>query len=592
MTQQPQPFYLLVGRAAHLPLAQKIKNNFAVTIYGEGDDDFTPLINHSLIDTLRYLYQSGMADGMGDAKRPARPIVALVNGGIIMRALGNMVGNNGKDKFSASPILYLTSDNKTLVPLLGEHHGGQGLGMLLAKKLSLNYAGDEAQHEDDVPHHYFMAGKEFLPAWLAANKKINTDWHMPSHGQPQIIPPRLAVGIGLERGAPVAAVADLLTTALQKINAHPRAVATIASIDIKMDEVALHNLSSNLHLPLRFFTSEELSAVPVPNPSAVVEKETGTPSVAEAAALRAAGYYPSPETHSAKPQPKLLLEKQKGDGVTIAISEILPDHDFTSCGLTLGHLAVVGIGPGDKHLRAPLASHYILAADDIVGYQLYLDLVDDLTAGKNLHQRDLGREEERAALALDLALTGKKVVLLASGDAGIYALATLVWQLLETRKKQVADKALPHKKLSSLPITVVPGVSAFQALAAKLGAPAGNDFAVISLSDLMTPRAKILQRLRGALQGDFPIFLYNPKSKTRVDLLAEVITLAREFLPPDTAVVIGKNLYRPSEDIIVRDLKNFSIDDVDMFSCVMISNSTMRQFNHLGRAILYAPRGY
>ncbi len=567
-------FYLVVGRVEFIPLAHKIKKTFPdAIIYGAGFHEF---VDNSLIKTLRHVYLLA-----SQATTPQHnPVIGLLNPGLIVRALAPII--TSQDKFTSPPVLCLTSDAKTLIALLGEHHGGQGFALGFAKKMGLSYGGHADKNDDDIGNNATMIKKEFLPAALLANKKIISDWQMvTAQDEPQIVPQCLVAGIGLERNAPLSAVEEALAAALQKINAHPSALHAIASIDIKMDEPALHALAQKIARPCKFFTAQQCAAVPVPNPSSVVEKETGTPSVAEAASLLAAGY-------SKTIQPTLLLEKQKGSGVTVAISKLAENRSMLDNSISLGHLAVVGIGPGDKNLRSFEATQYILSASDIVGYQIYLDLVSDLTAGKELHQRDLGQETERASLAIDLALSGKQVVLLASGDAGIYALATLVWQVLDERKKKSPD----DKKLSSLPITITPGISAFQALAAKLGAPAGNDIAIISLSNIMTPKEKILQRVQGALSGDFPIFLYNPRSKTRQDILLQVIKMAQEKLPPTTAVIIGKNLYRHNEEIIVSNLNKLSIDDIDMFSCVMIANQHMRHYKHVGKDIFYAPRGY
>ncbi|MGI9461722.1 MAG: cobalamin biosynthesis protein [Alphaproteobacteria bacterium] len=561
-------FFIVVGNPALIPLAKKIKAKFPLAdIYGHGFYDF---INHSIITTLQHLYQLSMVQKI--------PIIGLMNIGLMVRAMGQLATD--RDKFSAPPILCLASDHLTLVPLLGEHHGGQTWGLAIAKKISLNYAGDKQKADDDIGDNAVMIGKEFLPAWLMAGKKIPTDWRQAKKNQPQIVPKCLVIGIGLERGVPFDVVEMHIKHILKKINAHPESIHSIASIDIKMDEVALHRLSEKWQRPIYFFSAQQLAKMPVPNPSSAVLKETGTPSVAEAACL----LLPNHKHHKGN----LLLEKQTNHRTTIAISQITNHESINQHAIRLGHLAVVGIGPGDKNLRSFDTCQQILSASDIVGYQLYLDLVSDLTIGKKIHHRPLGKETKRASLALDLALSGKKVALLASGDAGVYALASLILEILDTRKQNNPK----DKKLSSLPISISPGISAFQALAAKLGAPAGNDFSVISLSDIMTPRKTILKRIKATLDGDLPLFLYNPKSKTRQDIFLEVIKQARKKLPATTPVVIGKHLYRQDEEIITTNLKDITSDSVDMFSCVMISNHTMRHFYHLGQNMFYAMRGY
>ncbi|MEP6147704.1 MAG: precorrin-3B C(17)-methyltransferase, partial [Nisaea sp.] len=188
-------------------------------------------------------------------------------------------------------------------------------------------------------------------------------------------------------------------------------------------------------------------------------------------------------------------------------------------------------------------------------------------------------EEKRAAYALDLAAEGKSVVLVSSGDIGIYAMATLVYELL--------DKA-DRKDWERLHVWVTPGISALQACAARIGAPLGHDFCTISLSDLLTPWEAIQQRVKAAAEGDFVISFYNPVSMRRRTQLAYARDVLLQHRPPETPVILGRSLGREEEKITVTTLKDLSVDQVDMLTLVMVGSSETR-FN--GKHV-YTPRGY
>jgi len=225
----------------------------------------------------------------------------------------------------------------------------------------------------------------------------------------------------------------------------------------------------------------------------------------------------------------------------------------------------------------------ILASDAVVGYQLYLDLVADLIGDRETFDSQLGAEADRAAKALELASEGRTVALVCSGDPGIYALATLVFELIEAS----VDRAL-----RGVDVEVVPGISAFQLAAARLGAPMGHDFCLISLSDLLTPVGAIRKRLKAAAEGDFVTAFYNPQSKRRRTLLPEAKRVFLEQRPGETPVAICRQLGRPEEDITVTTLDAFDTEMVDMFTLVVIGGSETRAFDHAGTPRAFTPRGY
>ena len=244
---------------------------------------------------------------------------------------------------------------------------------------------------------------------------------------------------------------------------------------------------------------------------------------------------------------------------------------------------MVGIGPGAAAWRTPEASQALAGAAHVVGHGLYLDLIADAIDGKARHQTPLGEEEARVARALDLAASGESVALVSSGDPGIFALAALVFELLERRD---------HGPWNRVEITVVPGVSAFQAAAARLGAPMGHDFCVVSLSDLLTPWAAIRRRLRAAADGDFIVALYNPASKRRKKRLAEARDILLSARAEDTPVVVARNLGRDGEQTDIIRLGGLDSGSADMLSVILVGNSRTRVTARGASRWVYTPRGY
>jgi cobalt-precorrin 5A hydrolase / precorrin-3B C17-methyltransferase len=248
-------------------------------------------------------------------------------------------------------------------------------------------------------------------------------------------------------------------------------------------------------------------------------------------------------------------------------------------------LFVVGIGPGANAWRSPEASAFVEAATDLVGYSLYLDLLGSLAKGKSRHDFDLGAEEARVRHALELAGEGRDVALICSGDAGIYAMATLVFELIE--RGGLSDAA------RRVEVAVTPGISALQAAAARAGAPLGHDFCTISLSDLLTPWPSIQMRLKAAAEGDFVIAFYNPVSKKRRTQLAYARDVLLQHRPKDTPVILATNLGREGELVRVVPLGELNVDDVDMLTVVIVGSSESRTMKTGdGRTWVYTPRGY
>jgi len=245
----------------------------------------------------------------------------------------------------------------------------------------------------------------------------------------------------------------------------------------------------------------------------------------------------------------------------------------------------VGSGPGAAKWRTPEAVNLLSVADDFVGYSLYLDLVEDLRTHQRRHDYALGDETERVRFALELAGEGRTVALISSGDPGIYAMATLAAELLETG--EISDAA------RRVALTIAPGVSAAQAAAARVGAPLGHDFAFVSLSDLLTPWEAIETRLKAVADADFALALYNPRSRRRTAQLERAIAILSARRPLETPVVIAGSVGRPAETIVHTTLGDFDPEAVDMLATVLIGASTTRRFvRGDGKALVYTPRGY
>jgi precorrin-3B C17-methyltransferase len=243
-----------------------------------------------------------------------------------------------------------------------------------------------------------------------------------------------------------------------------------------------------------------------------------------------------------------------------------------------GNVSVVGLGPGDASLLTPLAAEALARADVLVGYGPYLDLVSaELKAGKELMITGMTRELDRARQAVAAAAAGRSVAVVSSGDAGVYGMAGLVLEVLE-------EAGL----LAAIDCQVVPGVPALAAAAALLGAPLGHDFAVVSLSDLLTPWEVIENRLAAAAGADFILVLYNPRSRRRDWQLPQALRIIAAARPPETPVGVVRNAYREEQSVWTGHLDGLDPDRVDMLSIVLVGNRSTR----LSGAKMITPRGY
>ncbi|PQJ72728.1 precorrin-3B C(17)-methyltransferase [Polaribacter butkevichii] len=240
-------------------------------------------------------------------------------------------------------------------------------------------------------------------------------------------------------------------------------------------------------------------------------------------------------------------------------------------------ITVAGLGPGDINYMLPVVKNALQKADVVIGYDYYFQFGQTLfKEDAELISMPLGKEEARAHKAVEKAQEDKYVVVIGSGDASIYAMAAIVYEVVSKENQ------------NDIELETLPGVSAFLAAGSKLGAPLGHDFCCISLSDLMTPWNKIEQRIKAAAMGDFVTSLYNPKSKKRHWQLGKLQKIFLEERAPSTPVAIVRHVTRPEEEIKITTLGEFNPEDVDMFCLVMIGNSQTYQFKNY----LVTPRGY
>ena len=362
-------------------------------------------------------------------------------------------------------------------------------------------------------------------------------------------PASLVVGVGASRGVSAEEVGDLIGSALERAGLSPLSVARVATVDVKADEAGIVAAAAQRGWPVVTYPAEALSAVDVPNPSAVVLAEVGTPSVAEAAALVAGG--------------ELLVAKQKSVMATVAVAR-LPVR---------GRLALVSTGPGDPALVPDLARQALGDADVVVGLDQYVDRVRQwLRPGCEVLASPIGDEVARAEQALDAARTGRSAVLLSGGDVGVYAMAS---PALERAGDDVE-------------VVVVPGVTAAVAAAALLGSPLGHDHCAISLSDLLTPWEVIRRRVKAAAEGDFVVTFYNPRSRQRSWQLDEARLLLLEHRKPDTPVGVVTDAFRPTQQVVITTLGDLDTASVGMLTTVVVGNT--QTVLRAGRIV--TPRGY
>lgn len=245
-----------------------------------------------------------------------------------------------------------------------------------------------------------------------------------------------------------------------------------------------------------------------------------------------------------------------------------------------GRLIIAGLGPGSEALITPEVQEALADATDVVGYIPYVARVPDRD-GLTRHASDNRVELDRSCHALRLAASGRRVVVVSSGDPGVFAMASAVFEALEAGPDHWRD----------VDIRVLPGISAMFAAAARSGAPLGHDFCAINLSDNLKPWALIEKRLRLAVEADFACAFYNPRSKARPEGFARMLRLLSEICEPERLVIFARAVSTPDEDIRTVRLSEATPDMADMRTVVILGSSRTRMIGRAGQApIVYTPR--
>jgi precorrin-3B C17-methyltransferase len=244
-----------------------------------------------------------------------------------------------------------------------------------------------------------------------------------------------------------------------------------------------------------------------------------------------------------------------------------------------GKLNIVGIGPGNEDYITPASLRAIQEAEIVIGYSTYIKLVQHLLSDKQIIRTGMTEEIRRAQLAIEESKKGKIVSIISSGDAGVYGMASLIFQVLEE---------MGWKKSDDPEIHIYPGITAINACASLIGAPLGHDFCSISLSDLLTPWPIIRKRIELAAQADFVIGFYNPASGRRQKQIVEAKEIIEQYRPGTTPVALIKSAYRERQHIIISDLDHFLDYEIGMLTTVIVGNTNTRFFE----GYIYTPRGY
>ena len=592
---KPPVFVALTEEGAKLS-RKLIGQGFSAQVHGRsGRVESCDLFFDNSITHLQSLFRQG------------HPVIGVCASGILIRVLAPVLGNKKTDP----AVLALAEDGSAIIPLLGGHVGqanelANRIAGLLGINAAITTAGDLrfGVALDSPPQGWILGNPENANAFMAqllagASVRLigaapwleNSELPITEDGELVITvttglnngsdkelvfhPRTIAVGVGCERNCDPDEVVDHVTRLLERENLSKKSVAGVFSIDLKSDEPAVHIVARELGVAARFYDASQLSAETerLSVKSEIVFKETGCYGVAEAAALVPVGS-----------DGQLILPKEKTKRSTCAMAEAVAPIDARNEGNARGNLVLVGLGPGGAGWTSPEATYHLNNASDLVGYTLYLDLCEIDWQGKIRHDFPLGEEIDRVKHAIDLASQGKTVSLVCSGDPGIYAMASLVFEELDVTETAAWKR---------IEVTVCPGISALQGASARAGAPLGHDFCTISLSNLLTPWEVIEKRLHAAAQGDFVIAFYNPVSMRRKTQIEEARKILLQHRPADCPVIIARNLGREGEKLTFVPLTEMTADKIDMLSVVVVGSSDTRKITMPdGREFIYTPRGY
>lgn len=568
------PAIIVLGQNS-VAVARKIISVLpGTTLYGlEGRTSGVDVSFRNFGETLRELFAQGT------------PVIGICAAGILIRTLAPMLS----DKRQEPPVLAVAEDGSAVVPLLGGLGGVNDLARRIAQALDIKAAitttgdlrlgtallspppGYHLANPDDAKKFIsdLLAGAqvklEGVAPWLSDSKlPVNANGDLTIQVTEHLVTP--APNCLVYHPATIAIAIDatvnytdqtlaLIHQLLADAALTPASIAGIFAPITTAADPAIHAVAKALKVPVRFFTSNQLEKL----------LSQGY-SPAQAAAIAATGASPiSSAAH-----------------IAIAIAQ--QPIDPNTIGQARGRLAIIGTGPGGQEWMSGEVKEILKSATDLVGYKTYLDLIGSLGDGKQRHESDNREEEARAKMALDLAASGRYVAVVSSGDPGIYAMATAVFEVCDRYAKP---------EWESIDIHVAPGISAMQAAAAAIGAPLGHDFCAISLSDILKPWSAIAQRIAAAAEADFVIAFYNPVSKDRTWQLAEARNILLQHRTPDTPVVLGRNLGRPGQTVKVITLEELAPTTADMRTVILVGSTKTRIIKRNdGNVWVYTPRRY
>ncbi|MBC3337165.1 precorrin-3B C(17)-methyltransferase [Pseudomonas proteolytica] len=492
--------------------------------------------------TLRQLYQQGT------------PIIALCAAGIVIRTLAALLLEKGEEP----AVLAVAEDGSAVVPLLGGLGGVNGMAREIAAALGVAAAittSGELRFGTcllNPPQGYQLAdlelGKRFVSD-LLAGEQVRIEGAAPWLEQANLAQDqqaRLSIHVGSAERVPAAnelliypkntwvacrpgaELAVRVRQALQQDGIAVQSLACLLADDADMASGQLQEAALELGVPLRFTT---LAA-----------------------------------------------------GPDIVIHGAAAPVDLAQLGRPRGRLAVIGLGPGAAELMVPAVKAELARCTDVLGYETYVRMAGPFRADQVQHCTDNREEMQRARHAFELAAQGRSVVVVSSGDPGVFAMAAAVLEALH----ESSDPAWQRVELE-----ILPGVSASLATAAQAGAPLGHDFCVMSLSDNLKPWSIIEKRLDLACQADLALAFYNPISRSRPWQLGRALEIVAQHRNAATPVVLGRDIGRPGQTLRTLTLGQLTPDQVDMRTMVLIGSSTTCAFSRLGGGEwVYTPRWY
>lgn len=509
-------------------------------------------------------------DCVSDLYRAGTPIVGMCATGILVRTLAPLLAN----KHAEPPVLALSDDGQVVVPFLGGLTGANELAEALATitggVASVTASGSRAYglQLESPPEGYILANPEDakrVTSDLLAGKSVRLE------GSADFLT-NSKLPLTDDGDIPICVTTARAPDQIEGLLYHPRSIA-VHLVDVGSSPVA--SLGEAIEGLLAGDANTATGAL-------------GALLLNEGEEFGADVWRELHSTASTFDVPIRYVRDTEGlvsrDRTSrMELLEATSPDTLRSIGRAHGELVVVGLGPGDPGYLTQDAADALAQADDIVGYETYVNLVPRVRANQTTHISGNRVEIERAEQALDLAVQGRRVALVTSGDPGIFAMASAVMEALEAKPGH----------WTGLDVSILPGISAMQTAAARIGAPIGHDFCTISLSDIRKPWEVVAKRLRAAAEADFVIALYNPASKTRREQIHQTKKVLLDVQSPETIVILGRNLGRPGEDVEVTTLGAFDPDSIDMRTVLVIGSSRTRAFEGPGGIqMVYSPRTY